>query len=261
MSRMKFYSYNWIVQDATELIIDDPDNLDSFFPLSNLKHSFSTKVFRSKDGVIDIKFIIDCKTNAPVDAVMIKGHCLDGLNINSVLLEGSGTLDFSSPGLSKILTLNHEFNFGYNFFTEQSFRYYRITLNNTSDFCEIGNIFLGKSTYLENNNIDYNWKFINLDRSKINENRYGQRFIDKLNSQKVIECIFNYLNKNEFETMNEIFEAHGKFKPLWIVIDPDSLIVNNFETFAGQFYFDKKPEILNVAFGLFQASMSLIGAT
>jgi hypothetical protein len=261
MSRFKFFSYNWIEQDFVDLTIDDPANEDSFFPLSNIKHPFSTKVFRSSDGVTTVSFIIDLKTSAPIDTILLKGHAIDGLGVNSVLLEASGTLDFSSPGLSENLTLNHEYNLGYKFFNEQSFRYWKITLQNTSDYCELGNVFLGQATYLVSNNLDYNWKYMNVDRSKIDENRYGQRFVDKLNSQRMIEGVFNYLNKNEFETLNEIFDLHGKNKPLWAIIDSEGIIINEMETFAGQFYFQDRPEIINVAFGLYQATLKLVEAT
>ncbi len=260
MANFKFFSYNWIEQDFIDLIID-PAHQDAFFPLENIKHPFSTKVFRSVEGQTSVSFIIDLKTSAPIDAILLKGHSIDGLGVTSVLLEASGTLDFSTPGLSENLTLNHEWNLGYKLFNEQAFRYWKITLQNTASFCEIGNVFLGKSTSLEKNNLDYNWKYKNIDNSTIDRNRYGQKFVDKLNTQRTIEGVFNYLNKSEFAILNEIFDAHGKNKPLWVIVDSDGIIINDFETFAGQFYFVDAPEIINVAFGLYMANMAFQEAT
>lgn len=255
-NRFKFFSYNWIKQDATDLIIEDLKE-NPYFPLSNIKHDFSTKVFRTLDGISTVQFIVDIKATAPIDACLVKGSNIDGFGVTSILLEGSGTLDFATPAVSVNLELNHENNLGHAFFTESDCRYWRFTLSNSGNYVELANVFLGRGIYLQNNNIDYGWKYQNEDNSKIERNRYGQAFIDKANNIKSLQLKFNLLTKDELKILNEVFERHGKFEPVWIILDPDETIYEDMELFAGQFYFKERPEYLNSGFSLYNVDFSL----
>ena len=44
---MKFFPYNFITRDETDIIVDSQD---AQFPKENLKHPFTTKVFRTPVG-------------------------------------------------------------------------------------------------------------------------------------------------------------------------------------------------------------------
>lgn len=256
MGNAKFFSYNWLVQDFVEFTYDS-DQVDPYFPLENIQLPFSTKVFRTMPGITSFQFVVDLKAFATIDTVLMKGHAINGFGINSVLVEGSGTLDFSTPAVSENVTLNNKHNFGSAFFNSASCRYWRFTVATGGNYVELSNIFLGKFTQLEYNNIDYNWKYKSDDNSNIDANKYGQQYSDKLNRVKFIDAKFNFLTKDEFKTLEEVFEAHGKTIPFWFIVDPEGTIYDEPELFSGQFYFTDIPDITNVAFMLYACDIKL----
>lgn len=258
MAHLKFYSYNWAVQDATDITIDVGD-VNPFFPLANIKHDFSTKVYRSQDATLTSKIIFDLKGTVPIDTCIIKGHAIDGLGATSMLIEASGSTDFTTPLLSETLTIKNDYNLAYKLFTETSARYWRITLTNTGDYVELGNIFLGVGTTLDYNNIGFGWTIQNADLTKETSNRYKQKFFDLLNSFKEIKASYKYLTETELLTLNAIFEYHGKSIPVWLFIDNsgDIIGVDDIAFFGGQFRFKNKPEIVNVAYKLYDLEIEL----
>lgn len=256
MSNSKWYSYNWIIQNATDFVITS-GNEDAFFPISNLKLDHSTKVYRSQEGTTNIIFYVDIKTFAPIDSIMVVGHALEGIKVNSINVKASGTTDFSTPLFSYDLDINNSHNIATKFFSETSARYFQFTLGTTENYIELSNIFIGKKTTLASNNVGFGWTFENIDLSSLKFNRYKNAFIDQLNDLKRLVLSYKLLNQAEFKTLNDMFAYHGITVPVWFILDPNELIYSDLELFAGQFRFKSRPKITNIAFALYDAEIKI----
>ena len=108
------------------------------------------------------------------------------------------------------------------------------------------------------NAISYGWQFQRIDRSVVQEGRYGQRYVDRINDQKAISGAFEFLDKDEFETIDSMFQYCGVHTPLWLIVDSDEVIVNNANVYSGYFNLIERPSFTNKAYGLMSTDFSLI---
>ena len=259
MSGVKYFYYNLVTQSATAITASSENAL---FPASNIADPRSTKVTRTVTGVLTGSYTFDFQTTESVDSVLIKGHHLDGLGFTGNLtIEANATDSWSSPSFTTTLTPDAAFNFAYKGFTAETYRYWRISATAASGYLEIGKIFIGAELSLASNNIDYGWTLEDKDLSKTQRNRYGQRFVDEITTQKMLKASVNLLNKSELDSMLAMFESVNIRKPVWIVVDSTKTIVNDYERFSMYGYYDKNPVIKNGAFSLYNMSFQISEAT
>lgn len=254
MSRMKFFPYNFITRNETDIIVSSED---AQFPKENLKHPFTTKVLRTPFGDETLTITIDIKTVDDVDTIMIVRPSIGEFGFNgTVTIKANGTNNFTSPAFTTTLTANAKFGLGHVNFPTQSYRFWQLEFD-AIDYVEVSKIFLGKSVYLENNNIDFGWSYQNRDMSKYTSNRYGQKFIDIINDQKIIKASFKLLNVEEVEIIMSIWDDVGKRNPLWAIVDDTETIINDRERFAGYFTMDQRPTETNGSFGLYDLNFTI----
>lgn len=259
MSGVKYFNYNLVTQSSTVITAG---NENSLFPASNIADPRSTKVFRTETGTLTTEIVFDFQTTESVDSVLIKGHHLDGLGTTgAIVVEANATDEWTSPSFSTSFTPDATFNFGYVGFATQSYRYWRITATASSGYLEIGKLFIGAMIELTNNNIDYGWTIEEKDLSKVSKNTYGQKFVDVKTTQKMLKAQLKLLNKSELDTMLTMFDTNGISEPVWVIVDSDENIVNDYERFSMYGYFDKNPVIKNDAFSLYSMSLSISEAT
>lgn len=259
MSFVKFFVNNGITTDDTVLTASSED---AFFPASNLKNPFTTKVYRSVTGVTSANVVIDTLTSEEADSLLIKGSTIDGFGFNGDLtFEANGADVWTSPAFSTTITPNSEFNLAIQTLSpSQNYRFWRVSGTGTS-FFELSTIFIGKFVQMTTNNIDFGWSYINRDISKISRNRYGQRFIDQINDSDEIKATFKLLNKTELDIILDVFDTVGRHTPFWFIVDEDEIIVNDKERFFNSFYLTQRPEITNDSFGLYSLSFNIVEAT
>lgn len=254
MSRFKLYPTNLVTKEETEITSSSED---SQFPVSNIKHPFTTKVTRSIDGVEALILTFDLQIQQPIDTVMIVPSSMGTFGFfGNVIVRGNGTSNFASPALVETLTPNEYFNLGHLEFDEVNYRYWQLEFEST-DFVEVSKIFIGKSVYLESNNIDYGWNYLNQDNSTYVSNRYGQRFIDVINNEISISAEFKYLNIEEVEAIMSAFDDAGKRSPIWAMVDSEEVIISDKERFAGYFYLNQRPDVENSSFRLYNINFTL----
>ena len=256
MSCGNFFSFNLVTARGTEL---SSTSNDAFYPVENIQHDHTTKVYRSQIGVNTASVTFDFKTIEPVDSIVIAPSSVDGWGFSGAMtIEANGTANFSSPAFTTTLTPNYDFNLGIKELgSVQSYRFWRITASGVGDYVEFSKIFIGSKLTLANNNIDFGWSFQLRDNSAIVTNRYRQRFIDTINTEKVISASYKLLDISEVETLMGMFDDHGVHKPFFMVVDNSESIITNKERFAGYFYFDTSPTILNNSFALYDATIKL----
>lgn len=255
MCKLTFLSENY-VEDPIITIQAQNGVVGERFPVENITHPFTTKMFRSESSSVEV--FIDLKQTREVDSFAITGNNITGMGFNNVVLFGSGSTDFSSS-TPIFLNLNKEHNFGFKLFDNSTFfRFWKILFVGATEI-EVSNLFLGKKIQLDQNGISQSSFNYNLsDNSSVANNRYGQSFVDQRNRIKFMSGDIEFCNKEEFEIINDIWLYHGNFRPLWIIVDPLGSLANDGEyLFSMYCYFDEAIEWTTVGPSLFNTTLEL----
>lgn len=250
---IKFYCINSI-DDAT--LTSSTENAQ--FPLSNIKHDFRTKVFRSTTNSDTVT--IDFGSTEDVDAFAVVPNWQDGFGFTGITIEGNATDVWTSPAFSQALTFDSEFGVGIqDFATTQSYRFWRLDITSTLGYCELSNIFLGKVTEIATNGIDYNWGYQNDDLVEKDTTRYGQDFIDDIGQRKSITNLsFNIMNADEIDKIFEIYDRCRTVKPFFMKLgENDGAVSNKDQRFWGQYKLTSVPRVTNTNSGFFSITLGL----
>lgn len=217
MAGIKFVYENYV--DSASLSITT-GAANAQFPLSNLQNVSTAYKFRSTGNTVVIQ--LDLLQTRPIDTLLIAGDATSTFGITAASFKTSLTTDFSgSPVYTLDVSATH--NMAWVSITEVTHRYVQLTLTGTGSYCEIGALAIGSALNLTQNSFSIgSFKYSYQDRSIIDENRYGQRFIDELPSVKQLSGQIQYCNKTEQEQLDDMFISIGKHKPLWVIIDPSS---------------------------------------
>lgn len=251
MAHIRLFPFNLVTQDDTDISVS---SANAQYPASNLKEDHSTKTVQSAEGIDELDITLDFKTQEEVDTVLIRSNALETLGHNAlVTIEANFIDDFSAPPFSTTLTVDPRYGIGAAEFTEVTYRYWRLRFVTGGDQVSVSNVFIGKKIELEDNNIDFGWKYRIKDRSNFRRNKYGQRFINSRNKIKNISAQFNYLNQEELEALIDIIEENGETIPIWLIVDKDE---TNWERFAGQFYKNGDGVITNTSVKLYDLSLN-----
>lgn len=252
---VKFWNYNLVAEPATVITAD---SVDAFFPLENLKDPRATKVFRSLTPSVSIVF--DLVTSQPVDSILLAPHSRNGWGFTTpVTIEANPTNTWGAPAYSNTVAsgdLDQVHNIAIKEFTEQAYRFWRLTFD-ASEYVEVGKIFIGTVLKVgSGRSQDYGWAFQERDNSIATLNRYGQRFVDIVNRQKVINMQLSLLNRDEMDDVFQIWDHNSTIRPFWFWIDGIGTL-NNTRRHSGIFYLDEMPQAVNVAHALYSMSISM----
>jgi len=253
MCNLTFLSENFVTTANLSVLVGDTD---ANFPVDNIKDVRTTKVFRSDSNTVEIQ--IDLLVTQAIDAFAIAGNSVDGLGFTSLTIYGSGSTDFSSS-TPIVVDINAENNFGFKFFTEASFRFWKLEFTGTGSYTEVSNLFLGKRQRLGQNSFSIgSFTYLNADSSRVRFNTYSQPFVDKRSRFKNISGEIEYMNEAEYEILNEIILRHGITEPLWVITDPEGGTgVDTEFVFSVYGLLTAVPDISFSGFGIYNASLSL----
>jgi len=256
MSNIKFY-YNNHVDNATLTA----STAEAFYPVTNLKDVRSTKVWRSTTNSDNVVF--DLGSAKAVDSILLRGSLLNpNFHASSVTIEAHTSDSWGAPSFSTTLTFNTAFNFGLKTLSAtETYRYWRLVFTTAGSFVETSNVYIGEFTQLANNNIDYGWSNSQNDLSKITTNRYGQKFIDKTILQKEFSMSIAAMTISEMEIIANMFNAVGKNKEFWVVVDEQENIVTDLERFSMLGHLSKSPKFNNANPFLYNTNFTVIEAT
>lgn len=259
MSNLTFLTNNRLLEGEVSMITGTEN---AQFPLKNIKHAFTTKVFRSNEGYVEL--LIDLKATDDINAFAIVGSSVNGLGFGDVKLQGSLSTDFTgSPVIPVDVSANHNFGFAL-FEPEGAFRFWKLTFTNTGgDYVEVSNLYLGDKTEIVTNGITTeSFKYSNEDNLNISANKYGQKFIDKFNNIKTLEGEVKFVNAEEFDLLNDMYIQTGQHLPVWALVDPEGQMGEDSEfMFSGYFYFGKDLKWQLAAPFLYNVKINLIEAT
>lgn len=225
---------------------------DPFYPVANLLEHPTYKEYRSQTS--EAVVVLDLSLTTPVDSFLLCGNNASGeIQATTLRLEANTTNSWDEPAF----TIDHELtpdnqlsNLVYLSFESQSFRYWRLTIQNVGGlYAGASNIFIGRRIELS---VDIGYTFRMVSRSEVNKGRYGQRFIDKLPDLREFDCAMSTMNQVERNLLDSIIHKCSTHTPLWMVLSPGLSLYE-----AGYFYFAETPEIENAAYQLYNASFTL----
>lgn len=249
---IKFYSGN-LVDQAT--LTASTENLQ--FPLSNIKDPRRTKVFRSQTNADN--FVMDFLETSEIDSVILVDNHKSGFGVATLTLELNGTNTWTAPAFSQALSIqSSKFGVGFDEFeTVQSYRFGRLVMTSTLGYCEISKIFIGKQIeLLDEKSINYGWTYVDDDLSTVEENRYGQEFVDLVARRKKIVVSFSNMTKEQMDQIFEIYDEKGVTKPFYVRLGCANM-TTDFRRFSGMVKMASMPLITNKSFGRYSFSMTL----
>jgi hypothetical protein len=231
------------------------------FPLTNIKHDFTTKVFRSNETAVAI--LVDLQATSTVDSFCIVGSSVAGLGLGDMTIQGSATTNFTGATVIPV-DIDAAYNFGFKLFDAASFRYWKLTINNTAgSYVEISNIYIGEKTQITTNGFSTpSFAYTSTDNSSIKRNRYGQRFIDSYNRINTLSGTVEHATQAEFTEINDVYMQNGTTTPIYFILDPDGTTATDGEfLFSGYFYLTNDlawtysgPQLYNISITLEEAT-------
>lgn len=248
MSCLKFFSLN-LVDNAT--LTPSTENLN--FPISNLTEPRRSKVFRSNSNSDNI--VLDFGTAKNIDSIFLVDEPRSGFGISSLSFQFNSSNTWTSPAYSDTLTFSTSHGVGYKIFTNQNYRYGRLVLSSTLGYCELSKVFLGQQIDL-GRGPNFNWSYQDKELSTIKENRYGQRFVDVISRQKVLNIQLTLLDKTQLDQIFQFYDEKSTTKPFYVAIGDDTMTTDH-RRFSGMVYMNSIPTITNTSFGRYSVSISL----
>jgi hypothetical protein len=234
-----------------------PSTVNLNFPASNLQDPRRSKVFRTTANTSTL--ILDFQETSEIDSIFIVDNPRNGFGISTLSFDLNATSSFTSPAYTDSFTFSTVHGLGYKIFTQQNYRFARLNLTSSLGYCELSKIFIGKHIDL-GRGPNFNWSYQNKDTSTVRENRYGQKFVDVIGRQKVLNISLGLLNKDQMDQIFQLYDDKGTIKPFYITIGDDTMISDH-RRFSGMVYLNSMPTITNTSFGRYSMSMSMEEAT
>ena len=250
---LKFLSNNLI--DAAVIT---PSTTNAQYPIANIKEDRRTKTYRSTSNSDNI--VIDFGGAEECDHFAVVDNWQNGFGITAITIEANGTDSWGSPAFTTTATLDTTFGISVKkFASAQSYRFWRIVLTSTLGYCEISKMFLGKATEVTTNGVGYNWNYKSRDLSKQSVNRYGQKFIDDIGTQKELSGLsFQVMDKDEMDKIFSVYDVNRTVKPFFVYFDLETAsLSNNDDRYSGLYYFSTEPSYTNISSGYYNTSLDL----
>ncbi len=263
MSRnITFFYDNLAQKDTTRFISASSEN--PFLPMTNIADFSTRKVFRTLTGVNSATFVIDLGAPLDVDSFLVCGDSINGLGFTSMQIDASPNNNFTTVGFTSSIDLFHDYNFGIKTFAQKNFRFWRVSVTTTGNAIEVSKIFIGLRTELNSNyfqpykNLDLGWNFSIDDNFDREVNRYGSRFDDLKNTVGKLGGSLRGLTETDTITLADIAKYCGNSRPIWCMLDPNGLYINNSKKmYSGYFYIDKIFDFKNDVAKHFSCSIEL----
>lgn len=243
-----FYKKNLLEQSLIY-----PKDENKLFPANNLKDNRKTKVYRSLESQTYID--IDLRETSIIDTVMLFANKRSGLGFNQAIIHFNNVPDFTTPAVTRAAEISTKFGIGLVEFSDSiEYRFMRIELESTLDYCELSGFFIGEKMNL-NRSINFGWQWKDVEINNSQTNTEGQEFFDKISKQQQINFSYSLLTRNEAALFQELFDDVGTVKPIYVLMG-EGVVVDRMRH-TGAFLIDKEVGITNTSFNRFAFSGTL----
>lgn len=169
--------------------------------------------------------IFDLKTLEDIDSFAIFFDPRRGLQYSTnaqIRLQANQTLDFSSPSVDVLLTIDEDLKSVSHFFAaNQAFRFWRVKIidpQNSNGFVELPLVVLGFGISFTRD-LSNGFKFKKRDFSVVRRNQFGNSYSDKRPKVKRMEWNYSLMPFEDIQVLNQIYERVGKTEPVMISFD------------------------------------------
>lgn len=260
---IKFLVNNLVSNDTTT-IIPQAENL--LFPSSNIKDVRRSKVFIANASVfVSSTIVFDFGSAKDINSVAIVDSAQRIFNFESAKIE-LNTVDVWTPGsIPVVQALTIDYGNGwinFNWSSIQNYRYAKLTFLNSNPliFMELSKVFIGKSTEIDGVCFSYPISIRDNNRAVVTTNRYGQKFVDEILSQKEIKAQIPSMTKEELDVLLEMIDYASYTKPIWLYMDSTNIMVDQ-NRISGYYYLAEDPEIVLNQGNYWSVSLSLVEGT
>lgn len=228
------------------------------YPLANLKDDRRSKVFRTTSASGWVVF--DLGEAVELNSFLIVDNNSIGFNLNSLTLKINNSNTWVTPMYSSSVTLDYENGFGSILLPSSlNARYVRLEFTSLDSYCELANVFIGAAADIQTD-ITYPIVYMQDNLARVTKNRFGQRFIDEITSQKKLKLSYASLFKEEMQTMFELLDFSSITRPVWVVFDTTEITENN-NRLSGMYYLVNDPSSEYVAGNFWSLTIDLEEAT
>ena len=234
-------SASFLIYNEVENSVFTASSENASFPLSNLTDSRRTKSYRSTSNSDWV--VVDLGSFKPVDSFFIVDNPLSGFSLTTLTLEFNSVNNWSSPALSIPITLDYKHGVGHHFFnTPVTYRYMRIVMTSTSGYCELSKFFIGLKSQYTNSDFSYPLNYLENNLAVVSKNRYGQRFIDEVNTQKNISARIDYVPRDDIDDVLDWLSYVSITRPFYVYFD-NGQMATEVNRFNGYYYLVNEPKL------------------
>ena len=237
-----------------------PQEQNASYPASNLNKLATTDEWRTLDATGAKTLVIDFGS-----AKAVSGCAIIGNNYSRSLAFTGATLEASSTGVwdgSQVtvatLSVDGIEAVASAFFTEVSYRYFRVSFTGSGSYLGASNIFIGKAFSFDANGFDQGFSSSEQDLSKVSVGRTGRRFIDEVNVRvKKLSLSVSVMDKTEVGQWLTFVRYVSITKPFYLIVDELELIATNKDTLSGMFLMDSSSTLQHTTLGIWNTSFSV----
>lgn len=273
---MRIGAFN-IIERSSQLSLETSDTeqengtrANPMYPLSNLVDPATFKEFRSASGQNSATITVNAGYFARFDSVFLCGNRATGeLNFTKVVIKASPTdvkaqWNLTTPIVTyEVNASDHINNFVFIPVPELDplvgYQYWQLTFtNDAGSYVGLSNLFLGNSKLISTLQADHGIKFAKKSNSEVFKGRYNQSYIDIVNSTQELELEFSFLNREEFQALDDIVNYADIYRPIWILISEDDADIGlDVGRLSGIYRLKELPKPVAEYHSLFTTSLSL----
>lgn len=224
---MKLMTTNFCTLDAT---IVTASSADTNFPVSNVKHPFRSKHWRST-GVTSESVVYDLITTESIDSVVILWSKEDGIRLSNtatITIQANATNVWTSPAVSQVMTIDNTYVMAsYYFGSDQNYRYWRVLIadaGNPNGFVSLGVVWLGKSLAIQN--AQNGFVYTLADKSKTTVTDFGHIYVDEYPEVATLQFVYKVMVYSDVQLIENAYRTNGTRLPVMVVFDPTEIVFN-----------------------------------
>lgn len=217
-----------------------PSSENALFPAENIQDARRTKVFRSNTNSDHL--YLDFGAAESIDAFLCVGHIINGLGVSTVSVELNNVATWTSGAIATIaVTLDSLNNIGFgSLVTPVNARYAKIIMTSTLGYCELSKVFIGRMNEIGTNDFNYPLAFSLDNKATIARNRYGQKFVDEIATQKTFKGDISAMTNTECEVIYDLVNNVSTTKPFFMRIE-GAQVFSDPNRVAGYYYLKSEP--------------------